>query len=36
MQLRSSILINEQVISYYGLGATQHKTDARYEGLGEI
>jgi hypothetical protein len=25
-------LINEQVISYYGLGATQHKTDARYEG----
>jgi len=25
-------LINEQVISYYGLGATKHKTDARYEG----
>jgi hypothetical protein len=25
-------LISEQVISYYGLGVTQHKTDARYEG----
>jgi len=25
-------LINEQVISYYGLGATQHKVDARYDG----
>lgn len=25
-------LIGEQVISYYGLGATQHKTDARYDG----
>jgi hypothetical protein len=25
-------LINEQVISYYGLGTTKHKTDARYEG----
>ncbi|NOU23281.1 MAG: hypothetical protein HOO93_16140 [Methyloglobulus sp.] len=25
-------LVNEQIISYYGLGATQHKTDARYEG----
>ena len=25
-------LINEQVISYFGLGETQHKTDARYEG----
>ena len=25
-------LISEQVISYYGLGATQHKTDARYDG----
>jgi hypothetical protein len=25
-------LINEQVISYYGLGASQHKTDARYDG----
>ncbi|MFZ2170993.1 MAG: hypothetical protein WAW61_15320 [Methylococcaceae bacterium] len=25
-------LINEQVISYYGLGATRHKTDTRYEG----
>jgi DNA-binding beta-propeller fold protein YncE len=25
-------LINELVISYYGLGATRHKTDARYEG----
>ncbi|MGR8998357.1 MAG: choice-of-anchor I domain-containing protein, partial [Gammaproteobacteria bacterium] len=25
-------LINEQVISYHGLGATQHKADAHYEG----
>jgi DNA-binding beta-propeller fold protein YncE len=25
-------LVSEQVISYYGLGATQHKTDARYDG----
>lgn len=25
-------LISEQVISYYGLGASQHKTDARYDG----
>ena len=25
-------LIGEQVIGYYGLGATQHKTDARYDG----
>lgn len=25
-------LISEQVASYYGLGATQHKTDARYDG----
>lgn len=25
-------LISEQVISYYGLGATQHKTDVRYDG----
>ena len=25
-------LISEQVISYYGLGTTKHKTDARYEG----
>ncbi|MDD1637106.1 MAG: hypothetical protein LUQ56_03090 [Methylococcaceae bacterium] len=25
-------LINEQVISYYGLGAARHKADARYEG----
>jgi hypothetical protein len=25
-------LINEQVIGYYGLGASQHKTDARYDG----
>jgi len=25
-------LISEQVISYYGLGTTQHKTDARYDG----
>lgn len=25
-------LINEKIISYYGLGATQHKTDARYDG----
>jgi hypothetical protein len=25
-------LMNEQVISYYGLGTTKHKTDARYEG----
>jgi len=25
-------LINEQVISYYGLGSTKHKTDDRYEG----
>ncbi|WP_174626941.1 choice-of-anchor I domain-containing protein [Candidatus Methylobacter favarea] len=25
-------LINEQIISYYGLGAARHKTDARYDG----
>ncbi|MFZ2312844.1 MAG: hypothetical protein WAV82_09525 [Methylobacter sp.] len=25
-------LVNEQAISYYGLGATQHKVDARYNG----
>ncbi|MBC8379408.1 MAG: hypothetical protein H8E62_09550 [Planctomycetes bacterium] len=25
-------LVNEQVISYYGLGVTEHKTDARYDG----
>ncbi len=25
-------LISEQVISYYGLGATQHKIDVRYDG----
>lgn len=25
-------LINEHVMSYYGLGATHHKTDARYDG----
>lgn len=25
-------LLSEQVISYYGLGATQHKTDTRYDG----
>ncbi|MDP1664701.1 MAG: hypothetical protein Q8L79_06185 [Methylobacter sp.] len=25
-------LVSEQVIGYYGLGASQHKTDARYDG----
>ncbi|MGR9013764.1 MAG: choice-of-anchor I domain-containing protein, partial [Gammaproteobacteria bacterium] len=25
-------LVREQVISYYGLGVTEHKTDARYDG----